>query len=212
MDYAILENLKDPRIPCQLLLDFFENLSLPSLDYDALLKLEELLDEEQGFLLEDQDLIFDMLPQTDFYLLLKFGSILNLLNDRDQTTCQFNSCYGKRIALSLLLLRKKYADSFSGRNFIGGEINSQHVTCVSELIIFFSKKPSKEFEQSYKGRVNIIMNKSPSVALRLDSEESNSSIASPRKLSRFAKLTFRKPPTKTPSSFASATINSSSRK
>jgi len=209
MDYDILENIKDPRIICQLILDLFENLALPSIGYDVLFRLEDLLDEEHGFALLEQNTIFDLLSHSDFYLLLKFSSILKSMNEFDKTTNQFNSCFGKRIAISLLLLRKKYSDSFNGRSFEADNIDSEHVTCISELIILFAKSSPKELEQSYRDRVRLIMNKAPPQPLRLDSEES---MSSPRKLSRFAKSTIKKSSTKTPSAFANSTINSSSRK
>jgi len=209
MDYDILENIKDPRIICQLILDLFENLALPSIGYDVLFRLEDLLDEEHGFALLEQNTIFDLLSHSDFYLLLKFSSILKSINEFDKTTTQFNSCFGRRVAISLLLLRKKYSESFNGRSFEADNIDSEHVACISELIILFAKSSPKELEQSYRDRVRLIMNKAPPQPLRFDSEES---MSSPRKLSRFAKSTIKKSSTKTPSAFANSTINSSSRK
>jgi hypothetical protein len=186
MDYKVLEGIKDPRILCQLILDFFENLALPSLRFESLKLIEEEFDDAKDISKLDEEVIFSLLSRVEFYLLFKFSSILSAMNAADSSTIAFSHQFGKRVALSLLLQRKKHSSIFNGRNMQSSDIDSKHVTCISEIIVWFSRKPAGELEIHYRSCVNTIMNRSPSVSSSVSDTKSNPNMLSPPTLSKFS--------------------------
>jgi hypothetical protein len=156
MDYNNLSNIKDIRIYAQLLLDFFESLAMPTINYDDLRKIDELYNKYEE---PDISELFACLRRHEFHILSTFSTILKAINQNDPKTEPFNLHFGKRVGISLLILRKKLDKLFIGRTLATFEIDNKPITTIAKIINSFSKIKTQDLNEKYQSSVSPIMKK-----------------------------------------------------
>lgn len=156
MTYDELSNIYDLRIYSNLLLDFFDGLSLPVVSFDTMKKVAEGL--QKGTHASE---FVSLMSKTEFQIIKLFSQLLSNCRQLESSASKYEEWYGIRVALSLLLLRKKYDKSFVKRTLLKLEdIDNENVKTLSKLIILLSKSSSEDLKTSYNSFYNIIKPKS----------------------------------------------------
>jgi hypothetical protein len=171
MSYDDLSNIYDLRIYSNLLLDFFDGLSLPVFTLETINKIAEAIEKGES---KPQSFV-PLMSRTEFQVISYFSHLMNICRFIDDSVSKFEEWYGHRVAISMLLLRKKFDKSFVKKRLLNlDSIDNSSVKILSKFIILLSKASDEEVKSAYENVHNTIRLKIVNIS-RVEPEASKTS-------------------------------------